>query len=189
MLIVLEIIFFYTLNYLKNIKSLFFPTLIRNYCSNYKILKRPCYFFLKWNWITRKMWVILLSSDIRITSWYQCMQCTRIDDALSHRRNLLKNWRGLVHTWNLDDEQGHARDKRAPCREKRSVTVVSRASICRYLFNFSIGKHRHAANTFSAIWLRRLCHVEASQYQHDHLSSSSLLSQTVFTVVQNYSHI
>lgn len=42
----------------------------------------------------------------------------------------------------------NVRDKRASCREKHSVTVVLHASICRYLFNFSIGKHRHAANLF-----------------------------------------
>lgn len=106
----------------------------------------------------------------------------RIDDALSRPEERATCWR-------VDDEDSYirgisttskdARDKRAPCREKHSITVVPHASICRYLFNFSIGKHRHAANAFSAIWLRRLCHVKAPQYRRDRLSSSSLLSQTM----------
>jgi len=113
----------------------------------------------------------------------------RTDVALSRpkKRNLLKSWRGLVHTWNLVDEQGRAWQA---CREKRSVTLVPCASICRYLFNFSIGKHRHAANTtFSAIWLRRLCHVKAPRYQHDCLMSSSLLSETIPFSLLSYSRV
>lgn len=73
-----------------------------------------------------------------------------------------------------DDKRGALYRERRPC-----VMAASRASICRYLFSFSIGKYRRDANPFSAIWLRRFCHVSRHvDILTRSLSSSSLLLQT-----------
>lgn len=164
----------------KDIESTF-SRCVSMYYRNGKVLERPL--LPLFEPIKRKMYGI---------SWYQAISAYRhIGISQADIRNISTtrylDWRNAqpveeptrIRAYVGISTSKDARDKRALCREKRSVTVVPRASICRYLFNFSIGKHRQAANTFLAIWLCRLCRVKEPQYRHDRLSSSSLLSQTM----------